>query len=339
MTIAIDIELPPDDDYVGTSDDDFGDACSILVPVDVMQPGIIQSIAANGVEVQEDTNPAWSSSATYNAGDRVYVLDTHRVYESAKSGNTGKNPADLVNQFNAAGQATWWIDIGPTNRAAMFDGLISSQTSVPSPLVIRMTPGAFNGFALFGIDADSYSVDVRSSPGGELIYSEPTTKLDGNQPADYYDYFFGRSKPLTQFIKSGIDPYSSAEIALTLTKGSGNVKLGMFAIGDLRPVGVPQRDAKVEPQDFSVVKQDAFGNTTVKRRANATGMSISCIMPREDAGTVLNTIKDTLGIPCVVVGSSALFYEWLTVFGLVSASMSPNPYPYATVSITVKGLI
>lgn len=321
-------------------DDDL-DGCSILVPVNVTTtPGVLSSVTSNGAALAEDTNPAWASGTTYTSGQRVYLLSTHRVYESTgAAGNAGKDPSLPANQYNAAGVATFWIEVGPTNKYAMFDGLITSQTAAASPLVITMTPGAFNGFALFGIDADSFSVTVKDAPSGNVIYSEPTTPLEGSMPGDYYEYFFDRFKPLTQFIRSGIEPYGSSEITLTLNKGSGQVKLGMFAIGDLRPVGIPQRDAKVEPQDFSYFKQDAFGNSTVKKRANATGMSISCIMDINEAGTVLDTVKEVLGIPVVVVGSEATMYEWMTVFGLISGSMTPNPYPYVTLSITVKGFI
>lgn len=320
--------------------DDDDDVCSILVPVDVINTaGVLSSITSGGVTLAEDTNPAWVAGTTYAAGARVYLASTHRVYESVQANNTGKDPSLPANQYNAAGVATWWIDVGPTNRSAMFDGLINTPTSAVSPLVITLTPGAFNGFALFGIDADSYSVVVKDAPGGDIIYEEQTTPLEGSMPGDYYEYFFDRFKPLTQFIRSSIEPYGSSEITLTLNKATGPVKLGMFAIGDLRPVGIPQRDAKVEPQDFSYIKQDAFGNATIKRRPNSTNMSISAVMEKQEAGTVLDTIKELLGIPVVVVGSEAMFYEWMLAFGPISASMAPNPYPYVTVNLTVRGFI
>lgn len=322
--------------------DDFDsddDACSILVPVDVVNTsGVLQSVTAGGVALAEDPSAAWVAGTTYAAGARVHLVSTHRVYESTQAGNVGKDPSLPANQYNAAGVATFWIDIGPTNRTAMFDGLISTPTSTASPLVITMRPGAFNGFALFGIDADSYSVVVKDAPGGTVLYSE-SMALEGSMPGDYYEYFFDRYKPLTQFIRSGIEPYGASEITLTLTKATGNVKLGMFAIGDLRPVGIPQRDAKVEPQDFSYIKQDAFGNATIKKRPNATSMSISAVMPKEDASTTLSMLKEILGIPVVVVGSEAMFYEWMLAFGPISTSMSPNPYPYVTLSINVRGFI
>lgn len=320
-------------------DDDL-DACSILVPVDVVgTAGVLVSITAGGVELPEDPNPAWAAGTTYAMGARVHSPVTHRVYESLKDGNLGKDPTVVANRTTAAGVGTWWFDVSATNRTAMFDGLASSQTIAASPLVITLRPGAVNGFAMFAVDADSYSVLDKDAPGGNVIYSEPTTPLEGTAPADYYEYFFDRFKPQTRLVRTGLEPYSSSELVLTLNKGSGSVKVGMFALGDLRPVGIPQRDANIEPTDFSYFKQDAYGIATTKKRANGTGMSISTKMDKEDAGPVLDTIQEVLGVPVVVIGSQAKYYEWMTVFGLISASMSPDEYPFVNLKATVKALI
>lgn len=328
---------PVPSDY-GEWDDD-SDACSILVPIDLINtPGTIVSIISDVSELAEDTNPLWASGTTYT-GDQI-VYKGHRVYAATgKAGNTNKDPAVLTNQVNPDGTANFWIDIGPTNRSAMFDGLISTPTSAASTLRITLTPGAFNGFALFGIDADTYEVVVKDAPGGNVIYSEPVTALEGSMPGDYYEYFFDRFKPLTQFIRSGIEPYGSAEITLTLRKGSGLIKLGMFAIGDLQPMGIPQRDATVSPGTFTYFKQDAYGNATIKKRPNATSMTISCVTEIESANTIKGVIDSISATPVVVVGSEAALYEWMTVFGLVTADITPVPYPNVTVKLSVKGFI
>lgn len=321
-------------------EDENTDACGVLVPVDVVgTAGVISSITSNGTELAEDTNPPWNSTTTYATGQRVYSLSTHRVYESLKDGNVGKDPTVPSNRTTAAGVGTSWLEIGPTNRTAMFDGLITTQTSAPGPLVITLLPGAFNSFALFSINADSYSVTVKSAPGADVVYSEPTTPLDASAPIDYYEYFFDPFKPLTQFVRTGVPPYGASEITLTLNKASGNVQLGMIALGDMKPVGIPQRDAEVTPNDFSYVAQDAYGNATVKRRPNSTGMTITTKMDVGQANLVLDAVRGVLGVPVVVVGSQAAMYEWMTVFGLISASMSASDYPYVTLKMTVRGFI
>lgn len=317
---------------------DSDDICGILAPIQVTG-AMITALTAAGVALPEDPNPAWSAVA-YAVGDRVYSASTHRVYEAAQAMTSGapKDPTIAANRYNAAGQVTFWIEVGPTNKYAMFDGVVSTPTVGGTPLSVKLTPGYFNGFALFGLDADNIHVVVRAAPGGEIIY-EYDEPLEGSAPADYYEYFFDPFKPQTQFIASGIPPYNGAEITLTLTKGSGQAKIGMFAIGDMRPIGAPLRGASVEPVDYSYVSTDAFGNTTFKKRRNATGMTISAKMDIEDANTVLDTVKELLGTPVVVVGSTAKMYEALTVFGLVSARQQYDDFNEPVINITVKGLI
>jgi hypothetical protein len=340
MTIVIDYLNQPAPGTPGGSSsawDEYEDTCGVLAPVTITADMVV-SMTAGGLPLAEDPAPVWAAGTTYALGDRVHLPDTHRVYESAKDANTGKDPSQLVNQFNAAGTATWWIDIGPTNRFAMFDTLISTPTSATSPLVITLRPGAFSGMAMFGLDADYLNIETIEETTGETVYSY-SAPLEGSQPADYYEYFFDRFKPQTQFIETAIEPYATAVTVITLTKATGPVKVGMVALGELRPLGAPLRGASVEPVDYSYVSTDSFGNTTIRRRANATGLSIQAKMDLEDANTVLATVQELLGVPVVVVGSGAKGYEALTVFGLLSARLQYDDYRMPTLNMTVKGLI
>lgn len=319
------------------------DVASLLVPVDVANTaGVLQSITENGSALPEDPNPAWNSSANYNTlGFRVHSPVTHRVYENLKTdgSNTGKDPTLAVNRTTAAGVGTYWFDVGPTNKYAAFDGRVNTQLSAASPLTIVLTPGAFNQFALLGIDADTIAWTVRDAHGGTVIASLPTTPLEGSMPGDYYEYFFDPFKPQTRYVASDLEPYSSSEITLTLTKGTGPVKLGMFAIGDARPIGIPSRDAVVTPADYSLIETNAYGETTIRKRPFATGMTITTHLEIGEANVVLDTIQQVLGTPVLLIGSKAALYEWMTCFGLVSAQLSAPDHGFAKLSITQKGLI
>lgn len=313
------------------------DACSVLAPLS-LNSSRIESIRAAGVPLPEDSTPVWSAAATYALGARVHVPAAQRVYESAVANNVGKDPSSPLNQFNAAGATTWWIDLGPTNRSAMFDSMISTPTAAPSPLEIALKPGAFNGIAMFGLDADHLAISVTEGDSGAAIYSY-SAPLEGTSPSDYFEYFFEPFKPQTQFIATGLEPYATARVVITLTKGSGLARVGMLALGDLRPLGVPMRGASVEPVDYSYVSTDQFGNTAIKRRTSATGMSIQARMDVDDANGVLRTVQDLLSVPVVVIGSRANGYEALTVFGLLSGRLQYDNYRQPTLSMTVKGLI
>jgi len=318
------------------SDDDLA---SVLVPTTITSSNLV-SVTANGVALPEDANAAWASGTTYTKGQRVSSGTTHRVYESLKDGNTGHDPTDITNQTNAAGEGTWWQDIGPTNKWAMLDGLISSQTAGASPLVVTINPGAANGLALFGLDGDTLSIEWRDAPGGNVIYTTGgDIPLEGSMPADYYEYFFTTFKPLTQYLVTDVQPYSSSQVTITIKKGSGSAKIGMLSIGDVRPLGIPQRDTIVSPKTYSYFGEDAFGNVKIVRRPKSRPMTMSIVVDLENADSVLQTIEDVIDIPVAFLGSKAALHEKLATFGLVSGSMNYGTFPHRILNISVKGYI
>lgn len=313
--------------------DDTPDLCSVLIPIK-----ITESMITSSTVTPEDPNPAWASGTTYAGGDRVYSAATHLVYESLKDNNTDKDPTLPANQTNISGVGTWWAVVGPTNRFAMFDGIVSTQSSVATPLTVVLRPGYFNSLALFGIDADDITVTVKDAPGGTVIFSY-SAPLEGSEPADYYEYFYDPFMPQTQINITGIVPYNNAELTVTLTKGAGTVKLGMLAIGDLMPVGLPLRGATVDIVDYSAIVVDAYGNTTIKKRVNATGLTITAKCTIEEANAVIAGLKSTLGTPVVVIGSTAVMYEALTAFGLLTVRPVYGDFGYVDMNITVRGMI
>lgn len=300
---------------------------SVLAPVTIADALFVNSTAA------ETEYPAWTAGATFAAGAFCISPVTHRVYQSQKDSNTGHDPTNIVNQ---AGPTVWWVDYGPTNKWAMFDNYVSTQTAVPSPLTVVLRPGAIGDMYAAGLDAENISVTVKDTPGGNVIYTY-TGPLELSAPGDYDEYCFDPFKPKTDFIANGIDQYNSCEVALTLTRGSGLVKCGVLALGVVKPLGKTMRGAEAEPKTFSYIKTDDFGNLTIKRRKAATNMVASAIVDSSEASTVQQNINDVLDVPCAWFCSKLDKYSGLRVFGLGSGKVKYEEP--CTVNITVQGMI
>lgn len=313
------------------------DYASVIVPVQITAAMVV-SITSNGVALPEDSTAPWSAGTTYAIGQRAHSVATHRVYESLKDGNTNHNPTDPTNQTTATGIGTWWIDIGPTNKWAMFDGLISSQTVANSPMVIKLRPGAFDSFAIFKLQAASIHTTVDDAPGGNRIY-DYDSNLEGSAPGDYYEYWFEGFAPRREYITTGVEPYGLSELTLTISAGTGQVKLGMLALGMEKVLGAPERNARVAPKGYDYIAEDAYGNTVIKRRASAMGVSIPIKVALEDADEVLQTVQDLLGTPVAVIGSRDVFHAKMSTFGLISGDMDYGTWPDRTLNLTVKGFI
>jgi hypothetical protein len=285
--------------------------------------------------VTETEYAPWSSGTTYAAGAFCISTTTHRVYQSVDNGNVGKDPTDINNR---AGSTVWWLDYGPTNKWAMFDGEVSTQTVVTSPLTVVLRPGSFNALYLAGVDATQLDITVKDAPGGRAIYSY-SGQMEGSQPADWDEYFFDRFKPLSDFLASDIEQYNSAELTLSLSSPSGAVKCGVLAIGDLRSLGRTQRGAKAKPKTYSYIKTDEFGNTKIVRRKAAKDMTASAVLDISEANTVTDLIQELLDVPAVWIASSDQEYAALRVFGLGSGEISFDYSSNCQLSLNVQGLI
>lgn len=303
---------------------------SVLAPLTITDAVLISSTAP------ETDAPVWVVGGTYALNDEVISPVTHRIYQSQEAGNVGHDPTVAANR---TGTTIWWVDMGPTNQRAMFDGVVNTQTIVASPLTVVLRPGFFNGIYLANVDAETIDVVVRDSPGGNVIYSF-SGDLEGSTPADYYEYFFDRFSPQTDFLATNIDPYNAAEITLTLASADGaNVACGVMAVGDLRPLGATQYGATAEPKSYSYIATDDFGVTTIVRRPAVTNMTADAIVDLTEANTVLSTVQSLLDVPCVVVGIDLVNYAGLRVFGLISGKMTYDEPTEVTLSISVQGLI
>lgn len=304
--------------------------CSVLVPVKVTSAMIVST------SVPENDYGAYVPSKAYVLGERCISTVTHRIYESvSQSPNSGHDPTLLINQFGAV---PWWVDQGPTNLWALFDAYVSTQCTVASPLTLTLRVGSFNAIALFGLEADRLGITVRDAPGGNVIYSHDDD-LEGSDPGDYYEYFFDRFKPQTTFLVSGLDAYNNAEITISLSRITGQVKCGLVALGDMRPIGLTEYGAKVTPNTFSYIETDKFGRTTIELGTNTTDMSLVARLGIAEANSVFGTLKELQAVPCVWIATDAVEYSALRVFGLGTPTLSYDGPNLCTVTLDVKGLI
>jgi hypothetical protein len=285
---------------------------SVTRPADVLGPnaGLIFSTLT---ENDTDDAPLYDPAHTYATGERVRRAETHRVYESNVAGNLGNTP-----ELNATGDAAKWLDVRPTNRWAMFDG----------------------DTALYGagIDADLVQVCVQDAPGGNIILND-SEALEASTPGDYDEYFWGRFKPKTDFLVTGVDQYHQCVVTVTLTKTAGTVKCGVLLAGDQIPLAASQRGAKAKPRSYSYIKTDDFGNTTIKRRRATTDLSGTAWVERAEASWVEGVIQRVLDVPVVVIVSDDAQDYGLRGYGLLSAEISWDQPQDCLLSFSLQGLI
>jgi hypothetical protein len=283
----------------------------------------------------ENEYPDWAVGATFGNGDFCVSTTTHKVYQSQVAGNTGKDPTNAVNRV---APIVYWSEYGPTNRWAMFDNKVSTQTSVPSPLTVVLRPGAFSDAYLAGLDAEAVSFVVRDAPGGNIIYSY-SGNLEGSAPGDYDEYFFDPFAPLTDLLLTGADQYANCEVTLTLTRASGNVKCGAFAVGTIKQIGRALTDAEAEPGSYGFIDTDRWGNSTIVDGAKYTNLSMAAMTDSREKGRVAQgVVTSLLNVAAFWFCSDRADSAGLRAYGIGSGRFRYSA-DRCDISITVKGLI
>lgn len=290
-------------------------------------------LIASSIDEPDVSETAWVSGGTYEVGDRRIRDTTHRIYECVQD-HTGRTPLP-------ENDALYWLEYRPTNRWAMFDNVISTQTIGTSPLQVVLSPGFFNSVALYGLLGTTVTVAVKDEPGGTTTFSE-TFDLTADS-IDWYEWVFTPSRIKSKVVVTGIEPWGEAELAITVNATSGNSAIGAVIVGDARELDVSgggsQYDARAEPVDFSYIKTEEDGTTRIRGGHKATDMRVEVVVMHQDADAALQAIQDVLGVPAAWIATEADSYAGLNAFGLGSASLAYAGPKHSLLSITVKGLI
>lgn len=304
----------------------------VLVPTTITDAMLSSSTIA-----EPDTGEtAWSgSSVSYAVGDVRIRTTTHRKYECLSAHTSAASPLPENDE-------TRWLDVGPTNRWACFDGEVSTASTATTSATYVLVPGNFDGIAFFNTTCETITITVKDAPGGTVIFG-PTEYEMQTPPLDWWDYAFGEFRQLTKLKVSGIEPYHTAELTIEMT--GSTISAGMTSIGDYRSLigdelwGGVVHGASAEPKSFSQITTALDGTTSIVRRRGATDIRVQVVIPRAASDYCLATLQEVLDVPCGYFCSSASGYEGLSNFGLGSGSLVYDNAAHDLLSLYVKGLV
>lgn len=285
---------------------------------------IYESLAASNTGNTPSTSPLWwrvlgTTEAAYSAGTTYALGDTcsasNRTYESLAASNLG-NALPISPEI----QTTNWIDVGPTNRYAMFDLSANTQTVTASPLTVVITPGErINTVGLTGLKANQAVISATSVLGGGTVYPAVTIDLNTREVADGYDYAFEPFSTSPGAVIFDIPPYSDIIVTIALTSTSGNVKCGSCVLGTYIYLGDSQYGATNDGLNFSTVTRDLYGNAvlvprrTLPKTAQKLTVSAARVNKVKAARVLLNAT------PALWTGlddSDNSYFDMLTILGV-----------------------
>ena len=293
----------------------------VIAPTPITDALLVSSTAP------ETDHAAWAGGTTYALGARVIRTGTHRIYESLQAGNTGHTPES---------SPTWWLDVAPTNRWAMFDTVVGTATELASPLTVVIAPGAVNAIALLELVGASVTISMTSAAGGGTVYSR-TVSLDASEVGDYYEYFFAPFVQRTSVVLTDLPPYADGIVTVSLT--GSTVSLGVLSVGLFTELGGTQYGATAGITDYSLKTTDAFGNTTLTQRSYAKRTTCKLWLDKGEVNRVHRKLADLRATPCVWVGVEDPELEPLTVYGFFKDFQIEVAYPQAALcSLEIEGM-
>lgn len=269
----------------------------------VVRPIAVTDALLAASNVAENDYPVWSAGTTYALGAHVILLATHRIYESLSAGNIGHDPSDVTN----------WLDIGPTNRWAMFDEALGTATERLDVVTVTLTaPGEVQALAALDLTAASVRVEA---PGYDV-----TRALNSIETS-------------ATFIDLAVSAGQAIKVTIT---GSGLVSVGTLLFGTLSPLGVTQTAPTVGINDYSLKNTDDFGNTTPVERAWAKRMAVSAMVATPHVDGLLRRVAALRARPCLWIADDG--FECLSIYGFYRDYSVELHDGISTSSVTIEGL-
>jgi hypothetical protein len=248
------------------------------------------NLTSSSVTEPSGTDPAvWSSGTHYVLGDQVSVLGTvHKVYECIVTSVTGGDSPDI----SVTRVIPKWMEVGATNKWAMFDLLRSTATTSDADIVITITPGkAVDAIAILNVH-NVGAISVSAMHGATEVFNK-TISLSKRNTLTWWEYFFGTLKNVTNAITFEI-PTTYSDLVITVTiMGSSTRSVGAFVIGRSTYIGSLQRGASIDALNFSTIERDTWGNAILIPRRSVPKTNQKLYIDKVDLTTV-RKIRDLL---------------------------------------------
>ncbi len=294
----------------------------------LIRPTTITDAMLTSSTAPENDYAAWAAGTAYVTGNRVILASTHRRYE-ALAASTGVNPST---------DPTKWLDLGPTNRWAMFDARVGTATTQTSSLQAVLTPGAIDAVAL--IDTDAESATVTLTADGVTNYTQTQTFNIGGVAIDnWFSWFFEPLGRRTTLLFLDVPVYANGIVTVTIARDNptDTVSCGTLLVGRQLSLGDTEHGADIGIIDYSRKETDQFGVISVVERAFAKRMTARVVMATDSVDVIHRALASLRATPVLWIGSES--FESLTVYGFYKEFSIDLAYPTVSYcSLTIEGL-
>jgi len=280
--------------------------------------------ANSATNVDADYVPA----TAYSGGVKVSYND--RIYLSLQAANTGHTPGDTAS-------VAWWSDQGPTNKAAMLDGLVNTRTTATTTLAMTVAPViSVNAVSLINLAGVRYA-EVIATRDATTLYSKTVDFWDTSLITDWAEYFFAEAELVPDLVLTDLPFLPGMSISITLT-GTGTVGLGKLDVGNVLDVGLEEYGLKREGIDYTKVTFDNFGVATIGTQIYTRKFSSQALIENSKLDMITRRLDSLASTPVVIIGANG-WKSSMIVYGLLSYSIDLALFSHSYVTFDAKGLV
>lgn len=315
---------------------------NILLPISITDAMI--GAGTNIPAVDTDAGEvAWVSGTNYVLDDRrVHEGWTYQCVQAVSSVPQNTYPP------NDPRSEKFWLkdENAPTNRMAPFDEYIFTATKKAGLIKYVLTPGFFNGFAMYGAEADDIDVILRETSGGVVLESQSRPMWE--QAFGEWEYLFGNLQRTRKLTESGLPMRPAAELEISLKRNDPlvNAELGFLAVGQWQKLLSPtvnvsgsQYGAEVTPKSYSYFKRNNDGTYVRRKGRTAKSISASVIIDAVEAPRVAKLLEKIIDVPVAIEASNLPKYGHISTVGFVTGTVVAESWQTARVDIQVDGNI
>lgn len=274
-----------------------------MTPLKIVKPQTVTDAVLIATDVPESSHPVWNAGTSYALGARVHLVSTHKVYESAIAGNINNNPASTAQ----------WIEVGPTNRWAVFDTSNSTSTAKSTSFFYRLQPsGAFNAVAILGlVGAQTMRVRIIHPTLGGIF--DRTVGLTGlPEQAGWWEWFFAPRTGPTLSVLTDLPGLPGCELRVDVT-GATNLAAGVLLFGTAKEIGLlVQQGARLGIQDYSRKETNEFGDLVLVQRAFAKRATFDLPIKSEFLDEAISYLTSIRATPVLFIAPR---YESAVIYG------------------------
>ena len=285
------------------TDDPAADGASDLF---VLRPMAIDDAMLVASSVAEADHPQWDAGTTY--AKTALVIRQHRIWESLVDDNVGADPT---------ADSAKWLDIGPTNRWAMFDQALGTLTTATGELSVTIqTDGPISGLALLDVTGATVRVEA--------------TGYDVTRP------IANGSQSTIALLDIDIPTVTFVTVTIAGASPSDPVGVGTLLLGPLEPLGVAETTPSVGINDYSRKNTDDFGNTTFVERAWAKRMGLRSLIASEAVDMQVRRMASLRATPALWIGNAD--FDSLMIYGFFRDFSVEIGETVSLCSLTIEGL-